>query len=135
VTKQEIIQKVKALGLPDGSYILFGSCPLAAAGIRETSDVDMLVNDEARALLRARGWQERPGRNEDIMLEHGEYDVHSNWRFGTYDPTLEELLATADVFDGVPFASLQEVRKWKSVYGRPKDPEDIKLIDAYLAKQ
>ncbi len=132
MTKQEIIQKVKALGLPDGSYILFGSCPLAAAGIRETSDVDMLVSDEARALLRAKGWQEQPGRNEDILLEHGEYDVHSNWRFGAYDPTLEELLATADVFDGVPFASLQEVRKWKLAYGRSKDHEDIKLIDAHM---
>jgi hypothetical protein len=39
------------------------------------------------------------------------------------------------VIDGIPFASLEEVRKWKIASGRPKDIADIKLIDEYLQKE
>jgi hypothetical protein len=43
------------------------------------------------------------------------------------------LLKTANYIDGIPFASLQEVRKWKESSGRPKDIKDLDLIDKYLA--
>lgn len=41
MTGQEIIAKVKKLKLPKNSYVVFGSGPLAAAGIREADDIDM----------------------------------------------------------------------------------------------
>ena len=60
--------------------------------------------------------------------------MHNNWDFSHYSPTLEQLLETATVIDGVPFASLEEVRKWKAGGERPKDVADLALIDAYLAE-
>jgi hypothetical protein len=135
MTAREIIQKVKELDLPEGSYIVFGSCPLAAVGIRESSDVDLFISEDLWQHLTDDGWQQVEKEGDDKPLEHTVFDAHTNWDFGNYNPTLGELLETAFVIDGVPFASLDEVRKWKSASGRPKDLKDLEMIDEYLSRQ
>lgn len=134
VTKEEIIAKVKALNLPKDSYMVFGSCPLAIAGIREVNDIDFLVSEEVYAELKKAGWQEVKKAPNDTPLSYDVFEAHDNWNFSSYSPTLAKLLATATVVEGIPFASLEEVRKWKIASGRPKDLTDIKLIDEYLRK-
>ncbi len=134
MTGQEVISKVKTLNLPKDLYVVFGSCPMAIAGIRETGDIDMLVSEEIFAKLKKAGWQELYKGPDDKPLTHDCFEAHSNWDFSPYNPTLKHLLLTATVVDGVPFASLEEVRKWKFASARPKDLTDIKLIDEYLEK-
>lgn len=134
MTKQEIILKVKTLGWPRGSYIVFGSCPLAAAGIREANDIDFLVSKELFDSLRKEGWVEVQKGPGDKPLKYDIFEVHESWNFSSYKPTLEQLLASADVFNGVPFASLAEVRNWKIASNRPKDLTDIELIDKHLRR-
>lgn len=134
MNKQQIIDKVKSLNLTEGSYVVFGSCPLALVGLREAGDVDMLVNDETFARLRQDGWREVDKGKDDNPLAHDVFEAHNSWKFSAYNPTLQHLLATGTVIDGVPFASLDEVRKWKAASGRPKDFADIELIDGYLSK-
>ncbi len=133
--KQEIIAKVKTLDLPKDSYVVFGSCPLSAVGIREANDIDLLVSKEVFAKLKNIGWQELHKSSNDIPLTQDVFEAHDNWDFSSYSPTLDQLLANAMVIDGIPFASLEEVRKWKISSGRPKDIVDIKLIDEYLQKE
>jgi len=135
MTGQDIIRKTKELNLPKGSYIVFGSCPMAVARIRESSDIDMLVTDEVFESLATSGWKIVIKGPRDNPLALGDFEAHNNWNFSSYSPTLEQLLSTATVVEGVPFASLEEVRKWKAASGRPKDLVDIKLIDKYLEKQ
>lgn len=133
--KEEIIAKVKTLNLPKDSYVVFGSCPLSAVGIREANDIDLLVSKEVFTKLKRVGWQELHKSSNDIPLTHNVFEAHDNWDFGSYSPTLDQLLVNAMVIDGVTFASLEEVRKWKIASGRPKDIADIKLIDEYLLKE
>ena len=133
--KQEIINKVKALNLPKNSYVVFGSCPLAVAGLREAQDVDLLVSKEIFAQLKKGGWPLLEKSPNDKPLVYGVFEAHENWDFSSYSPTLEQLLASATFIDGIPFAALGEVRKWKAASGRPKDLVDIKLIDEYLPKR
>src|SRR5439155_2393926 len=121
MNKDEIIRKVKELGLPKGSYVVFGSCPMAVAGIREAGDIDLLVLKEVFTKLRTAGWSEVIKSPNDKPLMFEDFEAHSNWGFSSYKPTLKHLLSTATIIDGIPFASLQEVRKWKAVSGRPKD--------------
>lgn len=127
--KEEIIAKVKKLNLPKNSYVIFGSCPMAVAGLREARDIDLLVSKEIFAKLKKDGWQEMLKDSNDKPLVSDVFEAHDNWNFSSYNPTLEQLLATATIIDGIPFASLEEVRKWKVASGRPKDLMDIELID------
>lgn len=132
MTGEGIIKKVKELGLPEGSFVVFGSCPMALADIRESSDIDMLVTLEVFDGLSKAGWKLIDKGGNDNPLALGDFEAHKNWNFTSYKPTLEHLLSTATVVDGVPFASLHEVRKWKKSSGRPKDLVDIQLIDNFL---
>lgn len=132
MTKEEIISKVKTLQLTKGSYVVFGSCPLAVAGIRESNDIDMLVSPEVYESLKSGGWQQRDKGPKDKPLVHDVFEAHDNWNFSSYNPTLTDLLANAEVVDGISFASLEDVRRWKTASGRPKDLIDIGLIDSYI---
>lgn len=134
MTKQEIIAKVKGLKLPEDSYVVFGSCPMALAGIRESNDIDMLVTKEVFTSLGMAGWTLANKGKRDNPLVYDVFEAHKSWNFSSYSPTLKHLLASATVVDKVPFASLKEVRTWKAASGRPKDFADIKLIDKYLKK-
>ena len=135
MNRKELVEKVKALGLPMGTYVVFGSGPLAAAGIRETEDVDLFVSDRLYTHMHENGWHETVGINGDHILKHGDYEVSRSWKFGTYHPHFSDLYAAADIVDGVPFVNLHEVRAWKLQSSRPKDRRDIELIDRYMAKK
>src|SRR3972149_5367312 len=118
MTKEDIINKVKILDLPKGSYIVFGSCPLAVLGIREANDIDLLVSQEIYEKLKKDGWEEIDKGPNDKPLVQDVFEAHNNWNFSSYKPTLKDLL--------------ENVRKWKVASGRPKDVNDIKMIDNYF---
>lgn len=130
----EIITAVKELNLAKGSFVVFGSCPMAAAGIREAGDIDLLATPKVREKFAQLGWEEINKGPLDKPVTNGVVEIHDNWEFSSYKPTLAQLLSTADYVEDIPFASLGEVRKWKAASGRPKDIVDIKLIDDYLAR-
>ena len=132
MNSKEIITKVKALNLPLGSYVVFGSGPLAAVGIRDANDVDLYVTPAILQTLKEHGWQQVYKGPGDEPYTHDGYEAHDNWDFSPYSPTLEHLLDTATIIDGVPFASLEEVREWKFGSGGAKHLRDIELIDKYL---
>lgn len=133
MTRDEIIKKVKSLNLPKDSYVVFGSGPLAAAGIRETNDIDMLVSPEVFKKLKNDRWKELVKGANDKPLVHEDFEVHSHWNFSPYAPTFKHLLKTATESEGVVFASLDEVRKWKEASGGEKHLADVILIDKFLS--
>ncbi len=135
MTKEDIIKKVKELDLPKGSYVVFGSCPMALAGIRESNDIDLLVTKELFDTFAKQGWTLTDKGADDKPLAKDNFEAHYKWDFSSYKPTLEQLLINATVVGGTPFAALEEVRAWKTSSGRPKDLKDIELIDNYLSKK
>jgi hypothetical protein len=131
----DIFQNVEALHLPPNQYVVFGSGPLEAYGIRPTRDVDLFVTSVLYQELKVAGWEEKtwdlmPGK---YLAKDGLYEADDTWHYGDYDPTPEEIIAVADIIRGVPFAPIIEVLKWKRAFGRPKDLADIALIEQYLA--
>ena len=129
-----IFQRVRELSLPLDQYVVFGSGPLAAHGIRPTQDVDLFVTTTLYEQLKLAGWDEKelaepPG---GLGLVHGIYEANDSWHYSEYDPTPEEVIAACDIIYGVPFAPLAEVLKWKRAFGRPKDLVDIELIEQHL---
>ena len=47
-----ILQKVKELNLPEGSYVVEGSGVLDVLGIREANDIDLVVSPEVYEKLK-----------------------------------------------------------------------------------
>lgn len=134
MTKQDIINKVKSLNLPENSYVVYGSAPLAAVGFREANDIDMLVSHDVYESLKSQGWVPLDKGENDFPITKDVFELHEKWLFGAYHPTLEQLLSRADFFDGVPFASLEDVLKWKEGSGYPKHNKDIAWLRQHLGK-
>ncbi len=135
MTKKEVISKVKSLNLPKNSYVGFGSGPLAAAGIRDANDIDLLVSKEIYEKFKKSGWKILYKGPKDTPLVFDVFEAHKNWNFSEYKPTLQDLLNNAIEVDGVTFASIADVRKWKVASGRPKHMNDVGLIDSYIKNQ
>lgn len=103
-------------------------------GIRESEDIDLFVTVELYGVLASNpDWQVEVKEDGSEHLVNGMYDVYEVWRANEYNPRAEDIIASADIIDGVRFASLQEVAKWKKAFGRTKDLRDIELINRYLS--
>ncbi len=127
-----IFDKVKALNLPTGQYVVFGSGPLAAHGIRESRDVDLLITESLYEKLRNNGREEGEWSDGGQYLMQNDAEAYNSWNYGNYNPSPEEIIKKAEMIEGIPFAPLVEVLKWKRSYGRPKDLADVKLIEGFL---
>ena len=132
MTKKNVLDKIKPLKLPKGSYIIYGATPFAIYGIRDVNDVDILVSEELYEKLKKEGWKKISKGPRDEPVTYDIFEAHTTWEFSPYAPTLSELLTRAVEVEGIAFASLEDVRKWKKASGRPKDIMDLKLIDDYL---
>ncbi len=53
-----------------------------------------------------------------------------DWYPGEWD--VSDIIAKAEIIDGLPFVTLDTVVKWKKLKGREKDIRDIELIEEFL---
>jgi len=136
MTVTDIQHHIKILGLKSEEYIVIGSGLLAALGLRECNDVDLVVTKEKYKRYKNSGWIEKKAHN-NVYLQHGVFECSIGWdrqKPGLYS-NLKELKKSQIIIDGTPYISLERLRAWKQRKGREKDLVDIKLIDKYLTRQ
>lgn len=117
-----------------GEYVIVGSGPLAALGIREANDIDVAVTPKLLAELRATGEWEEVEKYGKIFLKKEGVDIIPQLSWEEYPTTTEEAIASAMMIDGISFMNLHELKKFKTALGREKDFADIARIDAYLTE-
>ncbi|HYF29051.1 MAG TPA: hypothetical protein VEA36_01640 [Candidatus Paceibacterota bacterium] len=132
------LAEVRALNLPLGTYIVAGGSCLDVKGIRTSDDIDIVVTPEVFEELKSRGWQvDLPFKEKwnRERLKHGYFEVYTDLSLenGHYTPAAE-IIPKAELIEGLAFMRLDELIYWKRINGRPKDLEDIRMIEAYLQK-
>jgi|SRR3989344_1073991 len=129
----DIFKEVKNLNLPFGKYVVVGSGPLVARGIRDFKDIDILVTEDLyEKLSQEEGWIVGSGEAGRKVLMKNIFEIDKVFWCKDYRPDTEELIKNAEIINGIPFLQLPEVVKFKKTLGREKDFNDIKLIDEYL---
>lgn len=136
----DVVAKLKELNLPEGSYVSYGSSPMAIEGIRDVNDIDILATPKVYELLKFQGWEVAKKGLNDEPVASGDFEVHKTWSFSEYSPTLQELQSRARVVEGIPFASLIDVLKWKEAsvkngWNIEKNQKDIELIHRHLREK
>jgi hypothetical protein len=124
-----LIRALRALDLPREHYVVFGSGPLLAAGLRDRiGDLDIVARGPA--------WQRLTAAFPPVVAPsgHGQMvrlviEVADKWLPG-WDT--DRLIDSAEYRDGLPFAPLAAVRRSKRATARPKDLRDLALLDALL---
>jgi hypothetical protein len=128
-----IIKEVKKLNISRNDCIVVGGGILNQLGIRETSDVDLIVKPEIYESFRSlSGWVEKTWPKGAPTLLNGIYELGTDWGDDKHIYGFEEIDRQSIEIDGVKFVSLELLKKWKLAKGRDKDLRDVKLIDDYL---
>lgn len=128
---RKLLEKFNKLDLPRDQYVIFGSGPLVIRGIREGEDLDVIVYDELFSELKER-YSEESKHEDKIVLEGGDIEIFP--ARGSIVDKAEESIKGADVIEGFRFMNLNDLIRWKTKLGRPKDHRDIELIKNYLKK-
>ncbi len=131
---QNIIEAVKNLNLPIGEYAVAGSSCLEIRGLeRKHNDIDIIALPKIKVIFLEKGFtNNHPGKPENFFKDN--LEVRFNWDFGFYSRPIEEVIGEAEIIQGIPFVSLDEILRLKKTWRREKDIQDVKLIEEYLKK-
>ena len=133
-----IFAEVKKLNFPIGKYIIVGSGIMAALGLKEANDIDLVVAPDIFQKCIDGSWEKvdwtLPDHRGQFYLRRGLVELYLDVNCGNFNPTLEELLSRVVTIDGISFISLEDCLKFKKEYGREKHLKDVKTIEDYLAK-
>lgn len=128
-----VIEEIKKLDLPVDHYVVIGGSSLAVRGIRETEDIDLVVSkDLLEEYKQKEGWRIHPrlDTTKEPGLTNGLVEMYPDIGYGV-EYSFEEMRDKADIVEGVPVASLEDIVRIKQVYKREKDLRDIELIKKF----
>lgn len=121
--KQDIINKIKAKQYPKNEYWIIAGAGLVMHGVKpETQDIDISCSTLLADFLIENGapWRAREDGTRKITVDS---DIE----------LVEDSFVDAIVeIDGFCVASLECIRRKKIELNRPKDWEDIRLIDKFF---
>jgi hypothetical protein len=131
MTFQKLLRYFDGLNISKGEYVIFGSGPMAARGIKESNDLDILVLPEVFAKLRKKFPQDT-SLHPFGCIEIGDLEIGDNWQGDI--GVVKKMINDAEEYRGHMYSTLQDVIQWKKKMGRPKDIADIGLILKYQQK-
>lgn len=125
----ELFDRLRALRLPIGEFVVFGSGPLVVRGVIDASnDLDVVCRGPAWEAVCALSPPTRSPWGVDLVcLDDGRLTFGTRWAIGDVDT--DELIDTAEIIDGLPFARLRHVIAYKRLSGRPKDLEHLAALE------
>jgi hypothetical protein len=130
-----LLEQLNNLNLPKDKYVVVGSGSMAAHGIREANDFDILVTFDLWEEFEKDNPVVMSGKTQNILF--GDLQILGNGSMYRIPEiaSIEEMISTADIIEGHPFLKLELVKKFKKNEGREKDLKDIDLIDEYLKEE
>ncbi|QIY56617.1 hypothetical protein HEP86_21350 [Streptomyces sp. RPA4-5] len=129
--EQPLFRSLASLDLPADDFIIAGSGPMLAHGIRSTlGDLDVVARGAAwdKALTLGTPSPAPLGYVDHIVLHSGEIEILDGW----FDYDADKVIDEFEIFCGIRFAPLGKVLEWKKRLDREKDREDIEAINRYM---
>ena len=128
-----LLQKLSRFNLPVNSYMLVGGGVLAAYGLRDTSDLDIICSE---SLFNELAFKYGVTNKNDYSVIKLTNNIEVLGLGSVYLPngfkTFELLKNTALKINNINIAPLQFIKDIKLILGREKDILDVQLIDEYL---
>ena len=124
-----LVKIVTELDLDRRDFVIFGSGPLLAHGLRQRiSDLDVVARGPAWQRVSEYGCQGTGSLNGAPMALFwgGRIQFSGGWISDDWDT--DELIDRAEVIDGLRFARLTDILAYKQMLLRPKDLPDIAAV-------
>ena len=131
---QQLFDELRAINLPSDQYAIVASGPLGIRGLRDMSDIDILVTDNLWAELKKK-YTEVFDHEASKLRVSPNIEAFHDGSFGESipgSPTVREQIKGREYINGLPFQSIQTALYFKRLGAREKDIEDVKLIEGWL---
>lgn len=118
----KLFNELRRLKLPREHFAIFGSGPLAIRGIIPlANDLDVLCRRDVWEFVRTIGTEVfLPDYDVTVVnLLDGAISFGTEWGIGDF--SIDELISTAELIDGLPFARLEHVVRYKRLRCSDKD--------------
>jgi len=128
---KRLLKNLRDINLPTDQFAIFGSGPLAARGLRDCRDLDIVVTTKLWKTLLKNYYPDTANPEKIILVRSrpdGETEIEAFRSWQPWFSEVNDLIATADIIDGVRFVNLENVKKWKTEMGREKDKADLHLL-------
>jgi hypothetical protein len=125
---------VAALDLGRRDFVIFGSGPLLAHGLRDgIRDLDVVARGAVWRRVREYGCPDTGSVNGAPMalFWNGLIQFSQGWISADWDA--DDLIGRAERIQGWPFAQLSDVLAYKQALLRPKDLSDIAVLQQAMA--
>ncbi|MQA02129.1 MAG: hypothetical protein GEV07_05180 [Streptosporangiales bacterium] len=127
--RDELLSAVRALGLPEGKYAVFGRGPLVVRGLRTSNHITIAVTvDVFRRLIAADGWDVHRADDGREVLRCGSFEVVDRIELPGYQRTGKALVTASERVDGVPVVRLAELQKLLEARKHRDDETDLNLV-------
>ena len=133
LVEHPLIRRLSMLKLDPAHFVIFGSGPLLAHGIRsEVGDLDIVARGAAWERAERLGESTIGVLNGAPMIHFwgGLIEVSQGWISADWDA--DQLIDEADIVEGLRFAHLEHVLLYKQSLRRDKDIADIIAIQDRL---
>lgn len=133
----DISTKLGELGLSTDNSIVIGSGILSALSIRNSNDIDVVVDQKAYARLKQDS-RFTIGQNHDREILADElFEIGTSWGVLGKEQALDDLTKNSVVIDGIRYITLEFLlavkQSWlKDDNVRQKDIDDVKLIQEHI---
>jgi len=117
-----LFDRLRKLNLPPREYAVFGSGPLAIRGIIPLAhDLDIICREEVWNIVSQIGRVDYlPEYDVSVVtMVDGALTFGRQWGIGNFD--VDELIATAEIIDTLPFVRLEHVIRYKKIRSSEKD--------------
>ena len=131
-----LIKIVTKLDLDSSDFVIFGSGPLLAHGLRqEIGDLDVVVRGTVWPRVSEYGIPAVGviSRTPMALFWDGRIEFSPKWISEEWDT--DDLIGRAEIIEGLPFAQLTDVLAYKQQLGRPKDGPDIEALLGLLGSR
>lgn len=130
---------LQELGLNPNNSIVIGSGILQALGIRKSKDIDIVSTQKIYNSLKKSGKFVISENHGHETLADNLFEIAIDWNVLGKSYSFKDFSSNSIVIDKVRYITLDFLYKAKKSwidggYARPKDIEDVKLIERYMGK-
>lgn len=129
MNRDQIIDAVRGLDLPEGDFVIHASAVMVLHGLlAEAGDVDIVARGAAWTYAREIGTLVKGRQDLCVALPSCKVEIWSGW----LEDDVDALIDRAEIVAGLPCVSLGEVLRFKLDTDRPKDQPHIVLLRDHL---
>jgi len=130
-----LLSELEKLNLPKDKFAITSSGPMGIRNIREINDLDIIVYPNLWQDLSTKYKVIKENDLESIYIGNiqilGNGSLYTNPKFGDVISQINN----ADIIDQYRYIKLNTILEVKKLMSRPKDINDVKLIEEYLKQK